>query len=138
MRSIPVFAVAAVLCSPTLAAACSCIAPPPPKKALEKAAAVFSAKVTEVTKSPKHFAVTFEIASTWKGTEGKTVTVHTALNSAACGYNFEKGKSYLVYCYKTPKGSDAAAGLWTNICTRTKPMDRAKDDLKELGGGKKP
>jgi hypothetical protein len=44
---------------------------------------------------------------------------------------FIVGKSYLVYAY----GKEV---FETGICTRTRDLDKASDDLKELGEGKEP
>lgn len=117
--------------------ACSCAPPPPPKAALEASAAVFSGKVVDVEDiGDFQRAVTIEVASTWKGVKGRKVTVQTAKHGATCGFGFEKGKSYLVYAYETKQGE--AKVLSTNLCTRTRALGDAKDDLTELGEGAKP
>lgn len=114
---------------------CSCAPPPPPKGALENAVAVFSGKCVEMKEAnqfTKQF--TFEVAKVWKGEVGKKVTVTTAANGAACGYGFDtKGEAtYIVYCFG--KGD----ALQTNLCTRTRPLSAAAEDLKELGDGAPP
>lgn len=117
------------------AAACSCIEPPPPKQAMEASSAVFSGKVVEIQQGQQQFApkrVTFEVDRSYKGVDAGRVVVTTASDSAMCGFGFQQGKSYLVYCH----GGKEALG--TNICTRTKNIEAAADDLKELGEGKKP
>jgi hypothetical protein len=113
--------------------ACSCIAPPPPKDALKTASAVFSGKVTAIVDAGDHEkAVTIEIKTKWKGVEkAKEVVVYTANNGAACGFGFEKGKSYLVYANMLKRGEDKVLG--TNLCTRTAALDAAAKDIKELG-----
>lgn len=118
-----------------IAAACSCIEPPPPKQALEQASAVFSGKVVEIQQGQQQFApkrVTFEVDRSFKGVEAGRVVVTTAADGAMCGFGFQQGKSYLVYCY-----GDKEA-LSTNLCTRTKSIETAGGDLKDLGEGKKP
>ncbi|MET0647277.1 MAG: carboxypeptidase regulatory-like domain-containing protein, partial [Pyrinomonadaceae bacterium] len=45
-----------------------------------------------------------------------------------CGYTFEVGKQYLVYGYD----SKAGGRIGTGICTRTRPLSEAADDLKFL------
>jgi len=117
------------------AAACSCAPPPPPKQALEAATAVFSGKVVEIKPGKQPFAprqVSFEVDRSFKGIDGRRVVVATAADSAMCGYAFQQGKNYLVYCCGDKKS------LSTNICTRTKGMEAAGEDLKDLGEGKKP
>jgi hypothetical protein len=113
------------------ALACSCAPPPAPKVALERATAVFAGKVTSVEEKGHQKQVTFEVRRSWKGIAGDTVMVTTASHSAACGFNFEVQKEYLVYGSK----GENAEFLSTNICTRTKPLAQARDDLAELGEG---
>jgi len=131
-----VFLAVAVAVSP--AWACSCIAPPAPKQAMAKSAAVFAAKVGKVERGERQLKVTLQISRTWKGTKGTTVTVLTSLSGASCGYGFQKGKSYLVYCHQSQKGGKPTGPLRASLCSRTKPLERAKNDLKALGDGKKP
>lgn len=116
------------------ALACSCAPPGPPKESLDQSTAVFSGKVTAVEKEgPFGLIVTFAVDSAWKGVAEKTIKVGTASNDAMCGYSFEKGKSYLVYASVAP----GAKKLQTNICSRTRSLDDAKEDLAALGEGKK-
>lgn len=137
MRKFLIFAIsAAVLLEGAIASACSCLPPPPPKKAMEQAAAAFSGKVTKIEPAGEcEQAVTLEVAATWKGAGKKEVVLYTANDSAACGYGFVKGKSYLIYAHTAKRGE--AKLLETNICTRTALLADAKEDLKELGEGKK-
>ena len=136
MRTLLTTIVAMAVAGAGMAEACSCIAPPPPKKALEQANSVFSGKVTKIEEAGEsELAVTFELATTWKGAAGKEVTLYTANQSAACGYGFEEGKSYLVYAHQIKRGEEKV--LETNICTRTALLADAKEDLKDLGAGKK-
>jgi hypothetical protein len=117
------------------AQACDCKPHPPPKKALEQAAAVFSGKVLKIADHDEHhWAVTFQLAATWKGTDAKEVTVLTGKNDGICGYKFAKGKSYMVYANESVR--DEVKYLATGICHRTKLLEMAEEDLKELGKGK--
>ncbi len=118
----------------SLADACSCIAPPPPKQALAGSEAVFSGKCIDVVVKDRIKTCTFEVDRVWKGEVGAKVVVTTAEGGATCGYGFTtKGDAtYLIYCH----GKNGA--LSTNICTRTRTLASAKDDLKELGDGEKP
>ena len=136
MRSLLTAVVAIMVSGAAIAAACSCIPSPPPKKALEQASAVFAGKVTKIEPAgDAEKAVTIEIVKTWKGDHGKSVTLYTANDGAACGYAFKKGESYLVYAHLVKRGEEKQ--LETNICTRTARLADAKEDLKELGEGKK-
>ena len=108
--------------------ACSCAPPPAPKVALKNASAVFSGEVRKITTSKKDYihTVEFKVLKSWKGVKGKTVKVTTALDGAACGYGFTKGEKYLVY-------ANGGQPFRTSICTRTKSLNRAAADIKELG-----
>jgi hypothetical protein len=118
--------------------ACDCIAPPEPPEALKKSDAVFVGKVTSIARGNSHWrSVTFEVEKTWKGVEGKSVHVVTRLNSAACGFSFEDGKSYLVYANFVGGDGPDAKTLSTNICTRTTFVSEAtKAEFEALGPAK--
>ncbi|MEM8487319.1 MAG: hypothetical protein AAF564_17330 [Bacteroidota bacterium] len=113
--------------------ACSCIAPPGPLEAMSEADFVFSGTVETVIPVDKEYGknilVKLRVLSQWKGGLSEEVFVETADNSAACGYNFERKKSYLVY------GSVHEGVMTTNICTRTTSLDNASEDLRALGDG---
>jgi hypothetical protein len=135
MRFLPT-AVCLVLLSASIAQACSCGTAPTTKESLKHSTAVFSGKVTKIEPFEKYyFKVTFEIDRTWKGTKGKTETVLTANSGAGCGYTFEKGKSYLLYCDRPKMDEIKPIPLYTSICSRTKSLKFAAADIKELGEG---
>ncbi len=46
---------------------------------------------------------------------------------STCGFLFDQGIEYIVYAF------NANTSLSTNICTRTKKLSEAQDDLDELG-----
>ena len=114
--------------------ACTCVPPKGPAEEFELAAAVFSGKVVEVRKHRRGgdmFAgveAVMRVQRVWKGVRAETVSVFTASHSAACGYGFKEGRTYLVYAYK-----DAQGRLSTGICGRTRRLKNAGEDLKELG-----
>jgi hypothetical protein len=64
--------------------------------------------------------------------ESEDAEVVTAVSSATCGYNFEVGKSYLVYA-GTFDGK-----LNVSLCSRTALIDQAGEDLQALGLGATP
>ncbi|MEM7137644.1 MAG: hypothetical protein AAF500_13745 [Myxococcota bacterium] len=111
--------------------ACSCMRQSP-EEAIAAAEALFEATVTAVSDNTKTDfrgrAVTLAVSRVWKGVEGSQVTAITASNSAACGYPFEVGESYLVYGYRSRAGD-----LHVSLCSHTKRIDDAKADLKLLG-----
>jgi hypothetical protein len=118
--------------------ACTCVPPPAPTAALEDAAAVFSGKVVQIKKHKpagdifSAVEVVFRVDEAWKGVGKKTVTVFTSSQSAACGYGFSKGHTYLVYASGNSRGR-----LSTSICSRTKRLKDAREDLDALGAGRK-
>jgi hypothetical protein len=117
------------------AAACSCPPPPPPKQAMEFAVAVFSGKVTDIER-PKEgsLRVSFEVDRAWKGKVGKTIVIETPPDDGICGYRFEKDKSYVVYAVEHAE----TKAVYTTVCQRTRKVEDAKDDFRDLGEGKKP
>jgi hypothetical protein len=116
--------------------ACTCAPSKGPAEDLELAAAVFSGKVVEIRRhrqSADIFArveAVLRVERVWKGAGGATVSVFTASHSATCGYGFKQGRTYLVYAHK-----DAEGRLSTGICSRTRRLKDAGEDLKELGAG---
>ena len=78
----------------------------------------------------------FEVDSYWKSPDEKDyeeLVVTTAIDHGACGYDFETGKSYLVYATAWSRDS-----LSTSIGTRTQLLENAQEDLAFLGKGKTP
>ncbi|NUO79714.1 T9SS type A sorting domain-containing protein [candidate division KSB1 bacterium] len=113
------------------AAACSCLPFPPPAEAVAKADAVFLGKVLafdEIAGQSRRLAH-LEVIKIWKGRPNEADRVTTALNEAACGFDFVVGKTYLVYANKDENG-----GLYTHLCTRTQPENLAQSDLNYLRG----
>jgi hypothetical protein len=116
--------------------ACTCVPPKSAAEELKRATAVFSGKVLQIKrhKEADLFATVeavLEVEKVWKGVEEKNISVFTSSNSAACGYDFEEGRTYLVYAHGVN-----GAKLSTNICSRTKRLKDARKDLDELGTGK--
>lgn len=123
-------ALAAAPCEPA-AARCSCLPPPPPREALARADAVFAGTVLSVEERRGEggmatLAVRIAPTRRWKGAAADTVTVHTPDNSAACGVAFTPGEAYLVYA----SGADE---LGVNLCSRTRPLAGAEDEVEALG-----
>jgi hypothetical protein len=104
----------------------------------EKADAVFYGKVIEVKRQTVKYGslrnyqdlrVKFKVEKSWKGSATREIIIRTAGNSAACGFAFKAGKSYLVYA------SSSGNGLQTTHCSRTSALN---DDAKYLDKIKKP
>lgn len=117
--------------------ACSCAPPQSASQELKRATAVFSGRVVEIKRhrqSSDLFAtveVVFEVRKAWKGVNHQRVSVFTSSQSAACGYGFKEGRTYLVYAH-----GDEAEKLMTGLCSRTRRLKDARGDLEELGTGK--
>jgi hypothetical protein len=56
----------------------------------------------------------------------ETVELTTGAGGGDCGYDFVQGRRYLVYA------GDYGRGLETGMCHRTRPLERAGEDLKYL------
>lgn len=137
-----------VLASVSYASACSCMMPGTPADEMGKSDAVFAGRVIKIdmpvledgTFGAGSAKVTLEVSQIWKGLKSKTITVSTATNSAACGFlcesaectaGFREGSEYIVYA--SDYSSDGT--LSTSICTRTKLLAEAQEDLSALGAG---
>jgi hypothetical protein len=126
---------------PRPAAACTCV-DLSAAAALAAADAVFSARVKDIQpgtpakpgwqSSNDPVVVLLDVSSYWKGRVTRAMTVTTAESDISCGFPFERGRDYLIYARRV---SD---GLSTGLCSRTKALMRAADDLKALGVGKVP
>lgn len=119
--------------------ACSCAQPDPPTEALAAADAVFSGVVTASEASggigcsgAATTTVQFRVLQVWKGQSEETLTITTVSSSAACGYSFQTGVSYLVYAHR------AYQQLTASLCSRTQPLGMAAVDLAALGKGESP
>ena len=122
--------------------ACSCIASGPPCQATWRAGAVFVGRVAEIvpqteqrqigrdTFSSSVFRVRFDVTERFRGAVARSVDVYTETSSSACGYDFSSGQSYLIYAHWQPTLSRWA----TSICSRTRPVEKAKEDLEYLRG----
>lgn len=117
--------------------ACSCnqAFAQPLKTRLFISKAVFSGEVIEINKifQKRYISIVkIKVKESWKGQLSKEVTINTDTYADACGYTFEVGKSYLIFAY-TSEGK-----LTTNSCLRNSEIEKASEELKILGKGKKP
>ena len=124
------------------ALACSCADPGPSCQNTFQVDAVFTGSVLSITalpddgpplrpgeaRMPRALRVELSIGEAFRGIQGSTVSLTTAGSGPACGYNFKQGERYLVYAYRA-KDSDE---LVTGICTRTRPIADASEDLEFL------
>lgn len=114
--------------------ACTCEAGISLEEELESSDAVFSGEVTSIEEDelapgggPPLGRVTFDVNESWKGVTEGTVSVYGQGDGNFCGLDFDPDKSYLVYAYRT------GDHLETGLCTATKPLAEAREDLRLLG-----
>lgn len=117
--------------SATAVQACSCMTSGPPCQAYWKADVIFSGTAKTAKEIPatstvwQRLSIRFAIESTYKGRiPGTEVEVRTGTGGGDCGYHFEGGQQYLVYAWANEDGT-----LSTNICSRTRPLSEANEDL---------
>jgi hypothetical protein len=126
------------LASTSDALACSCPSSGPPCQNAFQVDVVFAGTVRSVVplpeddlpplrpgemRIPRTVRVEFDTVVPFRGTPGSKVTVLTAGSGPACGYGFKPGERYLVYANR--KGTE----LVTGICSRTRPLSEAAEDL---------
>jgi hypothetical protein len=133
-----IFVCAFLLFLEDTAPACTCLPPKGVTQELEFSSAVFSGKVIDIRRHDRpaelfeQLEVIFEVDKSWKGADKKIISVFTSSGSASCGYSFKKGRTYLVYT-----GGNLQGRLSTSICSRTKRLNKAREDLRVLGRVKK-
>jgi hypothetical protein len=117
-------------------AVCSCAGPVSPREQFERSDAVFRGVVVKVSTRREEYGpgqwllrkrVIVRVTERWKGVEGDRVVVRTGMSDADCGYPFRRGREYLIYARAT---RDSV--LATGICTRTRQIEHAGEDLREL------
>jgi hypothetical protein len=70
----------------------------------------------------------FDVEKSYRGLTGTTAEVVTGSVSTECGYEFRQGERYIVYAFPLPD----VGKLYTGICSRTRPIAEAQDDLEYL------
>jgi Carboxypeptidase regulatory-like domain len=128
---ISTFAVALLTLSAGEALACSCAGTLTPCQAYGEASAVFvgtviDSRTTTIKRGnydSQRRAVRLSVDSPFRGVEGAEVEVQTGLGGGDCGFRFVQTQQYLVYAY------EHEGKLSTGICTRTRPISKAAEDL---------
>ena len=118
---------AILLFAPTASAyACSCTETPSVQSSFDAASAVFLGEVTiianNVAQLPQN-QVTFVVREQFKGEAKAQLELRTASIPTACGYPFQVGEQYVVYA------EESAGGLRTSLCSRTRRVEDAHEDL---------
>jgi 5-hydroxyisourate hydrolase-like protein (transthyretin family) len=115
------------------ASACSCVDAGPACAAYWKVAAVFVGRVESIAnvtgKGPGRFLssrqVRLTVSEAFNGVSGKTIDVTTGSGGGDCGFAFRQGGEYLVYATR----DEATGGLLVSVCSRTRDLSQAADDL---------
>ena len=127
---------AMLLCAPVAALACSCSQERPSCEDFGSSRAVFVGKVVGAkeqreeknedgtTTTYQVGEIYFSVEQSFLGVKSSRIVIHSGTGGADCGYWFLKGERYLVYAY-----GESMDSLGTNICTRTKPLEAAEEDL---------
>src|SRR5262249_2290296 len=114
--------------------ACSCqYGGTPPCQEYWKTDVVFAGRVVGVAKiTIKEGADEFEqrlarieVTETFRGEQAAKAEVVTGLGLGDCGYVFNVGETYLIYA----KRDKSDKRLYTSVCTRTRPISQAAEDL---------
>ncbi|MGH9941798.1 MAG: hypothetical protein ACRD9R_05480, partial [Pyrinomonadaceae bacterium] len=130
-----------MLCAESVAA-CSCGGSGAPCEAYGRASAVFVGTVTSVRQRKidsveverkredaseylPALVYTFAVQDSFSGVGVGEVEVGSGSGGGDCGYEFVKGAQYVVYAYRDPRNNL----LSTSICTRTRPVTAADEDL---------
>lgn len=115
------------------------MAPPAPAVAVERAEAVFEARVERLRVEPgssDSLAIQryeLEVLRVWKGEVGAATELGTRVSESGCERNLAIGKVYVIYAVRDE------AGDWTdNRCSRTRLSSTADEDLAVLGPGNSP
>jgi Carboxypeptidase regulatory-like domain len=105
-----------------------------PCRALWGTRAVFAGTVTDIEELPVRDPaarigsqrVIFSVAKGYRNVAASRIEIITHPDEASCGYEFKKGKQYLVYA------SSKDGFLTTGLCTRTRELAHAAEDIAYL------
>lgn len=125
--------------------ACEVGLPQPQSEEFNNSVAVFSGTVAKIQKltlagASDRLAVSFDVDRYWKSPNPnendndyyKNLIIITSMDSGGCGYDFEAGKTYLVYARMA---WPVDGYLYTSLGSRTRPIENAGQDLAVLGEG---
>jgi hypothetical protein len=121
--------------------ACSCATVAGVCDAAGQSAAVFSGKVTQISVQPAVMKapgvprlepamrrVRLRVQEVLSGAyPNGEIEILTGFGNGDCGYPFEVGREYVVYARKDRNGR-----LSTGICSRTRPVEQAAEDLQYI------
>lgn len=130
-----IFAVALIAITAARADACSCMENGPPCEAFGGATAVFVGKVVGSKERKESILdgvktiydvgeIYFKVEESFVGKKASRIVIHSGTGGGDCGFWFRRGETYLVYAY-----GESQDKLYTNICTRTRLVAKAEEDL---------
>jgi hypothetical protein len=102
------------------------------KGALQRSTAVFVGKVTGEEKNGDIKTFKFEVEKYWKGANRKEIEIFV-YQTARYQSPFKEGEKFLVYAMADDDGK-----LTVSRCSRSRALEYAGDDIKQLGEGKTP
>lgn len=119
------------------ALACSCMEEGPIEEDFAESNAVLLVRIEareardlrhdDDSAEPTDYLYRARILRSFKGEAGRSISVRTALNDAACGVNLRIGKRYLLWTFRAE--GDHSGIPFVSLCSRTKEAARAKQDL---------
>jgi len=98
------------------------------KVVFKNSTAVFSGEVVEIRSGVNFLQAQFRVEHSWKGVEAEQVSVFT--ENTAESPHYRVGEKYLVFA------GIREGKLFTGNCSRTKRLEYADEELKQLGEGK--
>jgi hypothetical protein len=122
--------------------ACSCAEPLDPALAVEGADVVFEGRATQAVALQADLGLgdylgarrfQFEVTRYFKGQLGPQLSVFTVDQSSACGRAYGLDEPHVVYARYTESGL-----LSDFLCSRSRPVASAENDLELLGAGVAP
>ena len=134
--SILLLSLLGLLIAPWAADACSCVGGTPLCQSFWTTDAVFSGEVLSIgsrpnpdgERYPAHRSVRLKVVEVFRGGVQGVVEVATGAGGGDCGYNFIPGMTYLVYAHA------GKSGLSTSICSRTRVLSQAGEDVEYIRG----
>ncbi len=121
---------------PAATQACSCIEMPI-KDQVRSAEKIVVGLIEskEVIPEEHEVNIKMKVLQNLKGHDKEYFNFKTGSNGAICGFNFQKGKEYLVYAKEiksNKQGSGAAPTYKVSLCSRTKPHKDSKEEIEAL------
>jgi hypothetical protein len=102
------------------------------KSALQHSTAVFVGEVTGEEKNGDIKTFKFEVEKYWKGAKRKEIEIFV-YQTARYQSPFKEGEKFLVYALADEDGK-----LTVSRCSRSRSLENAEDDIKQLGEGRTP